>query len=263
MSRTKTTVSSPSEDKEEKRAERVLKRAKWMVYDGEDTIVVDHVRDGQKDLIFKGQIPVNVVGYNDIISTYPRLIKLVQEGKLRSVTQRVAKKMIDERKKHDWWDGKKDQPVVVGGRRMSKPQDSVQISKPTAQVGASPKQVFGKYNDQEVVVSGPPEQIDLAKDTSSNPKGMSMQELMRLIEQKEHADGIQRHHPNELQAETFSTIESLTKKLTEQRNQEEQKTVSASASASGSALDRLSKQGHALVDAAIGVLSAWEEFKTK
>ena len=149
MSRTKTKVSCPDEDrqdKEEKKAERVLKRAKWMVYDGQDTIVVDHVKDGQKDLIFKGQMPVNVVGYNDIISTYPRLIKLVQDGKLRSVSQRVAKKMIDE-KKQDWWGGKKDQPVVVGGRRVNRQPDSVRIAEPQAQLGASPKQVAGKYND--------------------------------------------------------------------------------------------------------------------
>lgn len=84
--------------KEDLRAERVLKRAKWMVYDGPDTVVVDHMREGQQDLVFKAGIPVNVVGYNDIITTYPRLVNLVKDNKLRSISKKVAEKMLSEKR---------------------------------------------------------------------------------------------------------------------------------------------------------------------
>lgn len=245
--------------KAEKKLSDKIRRAKWMVYDGPDVLVVPcNDKDGM-DLVFKRDTATNVVGFTNLIGSYPRLVEVIASGKLKVISPKEAQKLMDDQKAlcktanfSDRFQNHEMRKVVGGAPSLEKIANQTQSF-----------EIFKEKQDQEV------EKIDLDKEVD-NGHTMSMSEVLNLL------DKYKETHPEEEKIEPPSIYEPLKKLLSAnvqekpaacvRRNasiEEKQVASPVKVSASASALDELRQNGHKLVDSVVGELAAWDKFRSK
>lgn len=240
---------------------RKIRSAKWMIYEGPDTLVIPSPLKDQKDLIFRPDTPVNVAGYNNLVASFPSLVNLLEDKHLNILTSKEASKINEEQK--DWF--QKDEE-----KKIRKTRENQKVKRGHMEAGVDPRLIEQKANQtnnyalfkskksKEKVTS-----IDLENEEPGGG-GMSMGEVLSLLDKYKEQE---KNLPATVQ--NLNLYDSLKKILRPEESKgcdslpeaEEVKDSPTASPEVRSSLEDLRSSGHKAVDSVIDLLGAWKKYR--